>query len=75
MNTHAETALKALGQMKGDDTYRAQAAFRGMTPKQMDEQFGQSGKTRREILACYQEHDQRIDAAIAWVRAAASMKS
>lgn len=56
--------------MKGDDTYRARAAFRGYTAEQMKEQYGQSGKTRAQILAEYEAHDAKVDAAIAWVRSA-----
>ena len=68
MNDHATLAIRALGQMKGDDTVRARLAFRGMNTVQMGEQFGHSGKTRAQILAEYESYDAKIDAAIAWVR-------
>ena len=69
MNEHQELAIHALGQMKGDDTARARAAFRGYTREQMEKkQYGQSGKTCAQILDEYEAHDARIDAAIAWVR-------
>ncbi len=74
MNEHAQTAIKALDRMKGDNTARALAAFRGMTAKQLDEQHGQSGETRRQVLEAYQAHDRKVDAAIAWVKSAAAMK-
>lgn len=70
MNAHKELAIQALQNMKGDDTYRARAAFRGMSAEQMKEQHGHSGKTRAEILAGYEAHDAKVDAAIAWVRSA-----
>ena len=67
MTTHKDLAINALRQMKGDDTARARAAFRGLTPEQMQQQHGQSGRTRAEILREYEEHDAKIDAAISWV--------
>ena len=68
MNTHKELAIRALQNMKGDDTYRARAAFRYFSEAQMREQHGMSGKTRAQILAEYEAHDAKVDAAIAWVR-------
>lgn len=68
--TPKELAIQALENMKSDDLYRARAAFRGMTSKQMQEQYGQSGKTREQIIADYEKHEDRVNAAIAWVRAA-----
>lgn len=55
MNRQQQLAIRALENLKGDDTYRAKMAFRGMTSAQMDQQYGESGKTRRQILAEYQE--------------------
>lgn len=69
MNEYKELAIQALQNMKGDDTYRARAAFRGLSFEQMQkEQYGESGKTRAQILAEYEAHDAKIDAAISWVR-------
>ncbi len=65
---HKQLAIKALEQMKGDDLYRAQSAFAGMTDKELDAQYGESGKTRRQIIAEYKEHDTAVDAAIRWVK-------
>ena len=61
-------AIRALLQMKGDDTNRARAAFRHFSPKDMQKEHGQSGKTRATILAEYEARDAKIDAAIEWVR-------
>lgn len=69
MNQHKQLAIQALGQMKGDDLYRARAAFRGLTPAQMHEQHGQSGKTRAQILDEYEAYNAKVDAAIRWVDA------
>ena len=67
MNQHQETAVRALRALRGDNTYRAKAAFKGMTDRQMQEQHGQNGMTRAALLAQYEAHDEKIDAAIAWV--------
>lgn len=61
-------AVEALEQMRGDDVHRARTRFRGMPPEQLNEPYGQSGKTCAQILAEYEAHSARIDAAIAWVR-------
>lgn len=63
-STTKTLCLQALGNMQGDDLYRARQAFRGMTPEQMQEQHGQSGLTRAEILAEYEAHDTKVSAAI-----------
>ncbi len=68
MNEHQRLAIQAIEQLKGDDLYRAQSAFRGMNEKQMKELFGQSGKTRAQILREYEAHNAKCDAAIAWVK-------
>lgn len=69
MNQHQELAILALGDMKGDNTYRARAAFRNRTPEQMLEQYGHSGQTCAQILADYEAHDAKVQAAIDWVKA------
>lgn len=37
-----------------DSLERAQAAFRGMSPEDMRQQHGLSGRTRQEVLDAYQ---------------------
>jgi hypothetical protein len=69
MNKHQERAIRALGNMMGDNTARARAAFRNCTPEQMQEQYGQSGQTRAQILADYEAHDAKVQAAMDWVKA------
>ena len=49
--------LRILEGARGDDLFRAQLAFKGSN---LDEQWGQSGRTKREILAGYQEHEATI---------------
>lgn len=65
---HKKLAIQALENMRGDDIHRARAAFRSLTPAQMQEQHGQSGKTRAQILKEYEDHDAKVSAAIAWVK-------
>lgn len=69
MNQHQELAIRALGNMMGDNTARARAAFRNRTPEQMQEEYGQSGQTCAQILADHEAHDAKIQAAIDWVKA------
>ncbi len=66
-NPHQELILAALMQYKGDDLQRARAAFRNGSPAFMSEEHGQSGMTRAELLASYEDRDARVDAAIGWV--------
>lgn len=66
--SHKELAIKALEMAKGDDFLRAKHAFWGLTNEQMEQQHGQSGKTRREILAQYQKHHDDHQAAIQWLK-------
>ena len=70
MNAHQDLAIRALQNMKGDDLYRAKRAFSGYTQREMQEQHGQGGKTRQQILDEYEAHNRRVDEAIAWVKAA-----
>ena len=64
---HKKLALLGLYQLLGDDLIRARNAFRNCTPEQMEQQHGQSGKTRAEIIAEYEAHDAKIKAAIVWL--------
>lgn len=68
MNEYQKLIISALGNMIGDDTVRARAAFRNLTPEQMQEQHGQSGRTRAQIIAGYEERDAKVRAAINWVK-------
>ena len=69
-NENKATALQALENMRGDNLHRAQAAFRNCTPEQMAQEYGRSGKTRAEILAECEAHENRVNLAIAWIKAA-----
>jgi hypothetical protein len=48
---------------KGDDLERAERAFVGASPALLDRQYGESGKTRREILAEYRREREEWAAA------------
>lgn len=61
--------LDALARHKGDNFARAKHAFSNCTPEQMDQQYGQSGMTRREIMAEYQAHADACDKAVLEVAA------
>lgn len=65
MKNELETLRRALGNYRGDDLYRARAAFRDMTPEKMAEEHGQSGRTRAEIIAEYEAHERKCDDAAA----------
>lgn len=59
MRKEVKLLRNAVANMVGaaeDNAYRARAAFKHHTPAQMQEQHGQSGRTRKEILDMYEEH-------------------
>ena len=64
MTTPKETILAALRNYRGDDLERAEMAFRHYNPKQLNEEYGQSGKTCLEILEGYSDHSREVDAAL-----------
>lgn len=67
--TVKQTIVDALNRYKGDDLYRARAAFRNRTPAQMQEQYGQSGQTCAEIVAGYEKHETKVNDALDWIAA------
>lgn len=66
-NEHRELAIRALKNSRGDDLARAEHAFRLCSPAELDQEYGQSGRTRQQILDDYRQHAERVDAAIRWV--------
>ena len=68
--TPKQRALYALERMKGDDAERARRNFRGFSSDQLELPHGQSGKSRREILECYEQHEKEVQQAIDWVNRA-----
>lgn len=68
MNEHAKLAIAALEQFRSDDLYRAKSAFRNRTPEQMNEVWSGNGETCAEVLKGYQDREDRVDAAINWIK-------
>lgn len=68
MNKHQLLAINALKNMISGDTVRMRAAFQHLTPAQMQEQYGDSGQTRAQLLSAHEEHDAKIHAAINWIQ-------
>ncbi len=52
-----------------DNLHRARAAFKGRTPEQMAEHYGQSGESCQSILDGYQEWHDKASAALQEARA------
>ena len=69
MNEHQALAISALSHMMGDDSARARANFKNCNAEQMQAEYGLSGKTRAQILADYEAHDDKVEKAILWVKA------
>ncbi len=67
MNKHKQVAMKALRESKSDDLHRAKRHFKGYTDKQMNEPYGLSEKTPKQILEEYEKREKAIDEAIAWL--------
>lgn len=65
----ATAIVRILENAKGDDSYRARTAFRNCTAEEMQRGYGDSGKTRQEILDGYIKHDERIEELIDAVNA------
>ncbi len=65
---YKELALRGLRNLLGDDAYRAQLAFARFTEEEMNEQHGQSGKTRAQVLKEYKDHETDVKAAIEWLK-------
>lgn len=67
MMKHIEYIRMALRSIRDDSLERAKMSFKNMTDEQLDNQFGQSGRTCREILAGYQQDRDRHEAAVYWL--------
>lgn len=57
MNTPYEYVMRALERAKGDD----------LEPYRLDEQWGESGRTRREILEEYRNDREQWERAVEWL--------
>lgn len=67
MQTMKQYVMSIVRNAIGDDLERAKSGFRGLSDKDMDAEYGASGKTRRQILEEYQIGRDRMIAALAWV--------
>jgi hypothetical protein len=56
--------LQALINFRGDNACRARAAFRNCSEEEMNAEYGESGRTRREILNEYETHELLVDECI-----------
>lgn len=56
--------LSVLRNNIGDDHIRAQMAFQNLTNEQMNQEYGQSGQTCKQILDGYLERKRKIEAMI-----------
>lgn len=63
----ADYLRRTLRNSGGDDDVRATMAFRGMSDKELDQPFGQSGLTRRQVLQEYVAHRILHDESIAYL--------
>ena len=62
-----EFVMRALNNHRGDDLYRARAAFKNCTMADMDKEYGQSGKTRMQILKEYEAFEEKWLEAQKWL--------
>ena len=62
-----EYVLKILKGACGDDLERATRAFENLSEKDLDVEYGYSGKTCRQVLKEYQDDRDKMKKAIAWV--------
>jgi hypothetical protein len=56
---HIAIIKRAMDNARGDDMERAQHAFGRMTDAQLDQEYGSSGQTCRQILEGYRQHRQQ----------------
>ncbi len=63
MTPEIQFIKNAMANAAGDDLERAERAFSKCSQEQMNSEYGQSGRTRRQILDEYKAHRQRWNAA------------
>jgi hypothetical protein len=59
-------AKNALGGSE-DNLYRANMQFGRMTPEQLKEEYGQSGKTCGDVMQGYRDENERLKQCVVWV--------
>ena len=68
--TAKEKLMQIVERAKGDDLERAERAFRGLTGDQLNEEYGQSGRTKGEILEGYRKERREWEQAYALAKRA-----
>ncbi len=63
-NETKQLVLQTLKNNIGDDLYRAQLAFKGLSEEEMNTLYGMSGKTRQELINEYQKWEDKFNKAI-----------
>lgn len=53
--TPQQRIRRAMDNAQGDNLERAEHAFRGLSEKQMNDEHGSSGKTRKQLLEEYRQ--------------------
>lgn len=56
--------LQCIERARGDDLVRAQMAFHNCSPDMLKKEYGESGRTRQEILDGHEAHNQQCNEAI-----------
>lgn len=74
MSPNGRLLLSIVRNAFGDDLERATAAFGGCTPEQLNSQYGQSGRTRGQILEEYKEHRKRMQDLLEYTRNLVAME-
>ena len=62
-----DLTLRALRHYRGDNLERAEMQFKGLSGRGMDQPFGGTGLSNREILDAYRGERRAVDEAIMWV--------
>ena len=68
MNDQKKFAIKAIEEVRGDNLARAKHAWSNLTDAEMQSEWGQSGRTPAFLMAGYEAHAKKCDAAIAWLK-------
>lgn len=68
MPTHKERIIGIMENTRGDNLERARMAFARFTPEQMQEEHGESGSTRADLLAAYEAGRIEFNELMAWAK-------
>ena len=65
--TVIDCVKRELGNAK-DNLYRAELSFKGLSGEELDQPFGQSTESKREILMGYQKRHHELSRALSWAK-------